>query len=128
MLYPTSYMVEGRILASTEIEADHSPRSIAYICTTCGNVWGRVIVNDPEGLQVWEAEPSPCARHLHRGVVDYGRIPGSFLFGKGNFRKQDLRVTAWGRAIEHLPEEVLKYEFDITMKHFERMENDSQES
>lgn len=121
--FPVAYLVDNRVLATSLIVATIQPRSLAYVCTTCGNLWGRVVVEALEDVQTWETVSAPCALHLPRGVVDWGHVPGSFLSGKGNFKRSDLRVTAWGRALEHLPDVVLKREFELTMKHFERIEN-----
>lgn len=59
------------ILASGQASTRSWWRNTAYVCPTCGELWGRVEVS-PERL--WHATPGWCAKHR----AEYpGFVPGS---------------------------------------------------
>jgi hypothetical protein len=70
--------------------------SIAYICPTCGEVWGSVVTDWGE----WLPLKSGCERHPYLHPVG-----GSF-------------ILPWRRTFEDLPEAVLRREFDLHYEHW----------
>ena len=124
--YLATFIVDGRVLGQSEITTDIQPHSLCYVCATCGEIWGRIFVRDDDAMQYWDVEVAPCAKHLPRGVPDWGKVPGSFLIGT-DLRKGSIRTTAWARAIEHLPQGVLTREFGIHEVHYLRKIKDEQD-
>ncbi len=109
MLYAASYFVANQYLGRVMIESDFAPHSLAYCCSTCGEIWARVMVQGPCS-PYWHFLSVPCAEHKPQGGADYRRIPGSLL--DNAFRKQTLSKMWWAAALEHLPPQVLTYEFE----------------
>jgi hypothetical protein len=95
--------------------APEASRSVAFFCHTCGEVWGRVVV---EGA-TWNTASVPCKEHQPLGVFDWLSLPGSFL----NQRLWAEDNPIWNRAncLDYLPESVLQYEFELAVKaYFEK--------
>lgn len=73
-----------------EVKAD---RSIGFMCEVCGEIWGRVIHDKPA---FWGYQMRLCAKH-----------------GDGSF------IAAWSNKFEELPPEVLQYELQLRLNHYE---------
>jgi hypothetical protein len=123
--YTAVYFLANRSVGTSQILSHIYPHSVVYVCPTCGEAWGRIFISGGES-QYWEMEPTPCEKHQPSGVQDWGRVPGSLIVGT-EISKRDMRVTAWGRAIEHLPEGLLKREFDLNANWYEGKLKDAQE-
>lgn len=110
MLTTIHYFLGPRHLATATFEAAFSPHSLAYFCPTCGDVWGRIMVEG--GEPYWSLQHACCEKHSPRGGVEWGKIPGSFL------TTLPLAANEYGgmwlaRSIEHMPREVLEREVRI---------------
>lgn len=105
------YMVEGRLLASGVIPLyPVMARQIAYFCTTCGEIWGRILI---EGGKDWEVIQSPCRHHTPMGVSDWGTIPGSLVQRK--FHSSLVSIMDAARCLDLVPDAVVKYEFLLSL-------------
>lgn len=124
MRYTTHFFLQGTYLASSHLESNFRPHSMAYFCHSCGEVWARVSVSGDESPEYWEIVSSPCKQHRPTGVLDWTALPGSFLPESASLSLADMRIVAWARAIEHLPEAVLKREFELTLEWYERKHQD----
>lgn len=112
----TAHFFLGNQYMGSSLVPDTS-RAYAFFCHTCGEIWGRIVI---EGAS-WELEHTPCIHHKCLGVIDWGRIPGSFL----NHRMEAKHTPIWGQAncLDFLPESVLQYEFTLALKfHTEKEE------
>jgi hypothetical protein len=123
MKYLATFLSKGTVLGQSEVECDIQPHSVAYFCATCGDIWGRIFVKPVDAEQYWEAITAPCIKHKRTGIADWNAVPGSFLVGT-ELTKGAARVTAWARVMEHLPEGVLKQEFQVHEAHYEGKLND----
>lgn len=120
-VFKTTFFLGSRLLATFQFESDATPHSLAYFCHTCGDVWGRIMV---DGGHYWHVEHIPCCKHQRTGVPDWaGKVPGSFLL-EDDSRKRMLSVLKWARAIEHLPVAVLDYELHRHIFYLENFPND----
>jgi hypothetical protein len=126
MSFTAVFFLHNRSVGTSQILAHIAPHSVVYVCPTCGEAWGRIFISGGES-QYWEMEPTPCEKHRPQGVQDWGRVPGSFLVGT-DIEKRNMRVTAWGRAIEHLPQELYKREFELNINWYEGKLKDEQDS
>lgn len=88
--------------------------SIAYFCATCGDIWGRILVDK----QVFQIRNVPCANHKRTGVPDWGSHPGSLLITPG-VTSDMLGSMFWAAALNYLPERVLQREFQLHLSHVE---------
>lgn len=122
MLFESFFTRKGHPQAFVRrFECPTPPRPLAYFCTCCGEVWGRIIVREVESdaMAPWQIEYVPCEQHQPTGVFDWHAIPGSFL-SDSRLSLANLSNMSWARAIEHLPEEVLKREFELTCKWYDQ--------
>lgn len=92
-----SFFLNNRLLGTskrpyqwTDLPGHYSDRSIALLCPTCGELWGRIAV--PGGN--WLAQQAYC--HLHPPFPEY--VGGSF-------------IPSWRQTYRDHPHEVLIYEF-----------------
>lgn len=90
----TLYFLGQRLLATSQqspawSDTDPTSPSLAYICPTCGDLWGRVQVPGQEWLPV----KTPCKLHSR----DHDNPGSSFIF-------------PWKKGVADLPPEVLNYE------------------
>lgn len=118
-----SYFLRNQHLATRELLAPAPLSSIAYYCTTCGEVWGRIVVSGQDS-EVWTFEGVPCEKHTPVGAQDWGRVPGSFLSRHAN-RRTWVPVMWWARALESLPAQVLERELLLHLNHFEKELSDA---
>jgi hypothetical protein len=123
-LQTSTFFLHGRILGQRTFDSPFPPRQLAYFCACCGEVWGRVAMSEPTN---WQIEYVPCQRHQPTGVFDWHAIPGSFLSDR-SLSLANLSCMSWARAIEHLPEEVLKREFEITTEWFDKLKGKQDEA
>ncbi len=118
---PTAlYFLHNKLVDQATFKCDFTPHSLAYFCPTCGEIWGRIMV---DGGGYWSVEPASCEKHTPQGVPEWGKIPGAFCTSIDN-RRQNLSVMWWGRALEHLPPTILQREFMLTLNHYERLYNE----
>jgi hypothetical protein len=110
-----SYFIHDAWVAASTFECPSPPDSLAFCCSTCGEIWARAWV---------EAEPYqfrvvPCARHRPTGVADISAMPGSIL--NPLVSKHFVGTGGWANVIEHLPWAVLARELElhITAKELE---------
>lgn len=87
-----------------------SPFCLLYVCTTCGKVWGRAVV---DGGNSWHAIHAPCSAHKPIGVMDWGRLPGSFLLAEPS--TAHLAAMWHAAAVETMPQEVLNRELHLAL-------------
>lgn len=120
------YFLRNQLLGRAEFPTTFRPHSLAYFCSECGEVWGRVVCTMPGATPYWSVEHVPCQGHAPGGVAGWGAIPGAFCDGSPT--KDMLSVMWWGRALEHLPPAVLQREFEITASYFERLHHGNQEA
>jgi hypothetical protein len=114
-----SYLTKELPLTYTEVSDAFGLHSLAYFCSTCGDVWGRVIT-----AASWSVINAPCSRHAPTGVADWGHVPGSMLLY--SIRKDDLARWAWGVAIETMPAAVLHKELEAHLNYVERKLHESE--
>ena len=118
------FILGARIIGQTEYEASSLPRSFAYFCPTCGEVWGRIAVADlAGGPGIWEVLHSPCERHHRAGVQDWSAIPGGFS-DYSRATASELPVQYRSRAIESFPAGILQRELNLVLSEIERIYND----
>ena len=105
----TSFFIRERFLgtlrARTTFEAcPWGYYSYAYFCPVCGEVWARVVCDRdvPEPLR-WHVREHPCEQHSTIWHVSGTLLPGSDLIN-----------------LDVLPPEVLRYEFQQHLSHYER--------
>lgn len=76
--------------------------SRAYFCSTCGEIWGRVIIQRPDGSpQPFRAINVACRQHW-----DPWTVPGSLLVGE------------LGYNLNELSPEVIQREFHIYINYY----------
>jgi hypothetical protein len=116
MIPPTTltevfYMAEGRLVASGVIHIHPEFSSqLAYFCTTCGKIWGQVLIPSAPSWQVFQV---PCRRHKPLGVPDWGAIPGSFTQRK--FHSSQVSIMDWARCLDRVPSSLVEYEFHLSL-------------
>ncbi len=81
-------------------EESAAPQSRAYYCSTCGDVFARMVVEGPTG---WRYEPRRCARCGHSPGV----VAGSILW-----------LPHGSESFENLPPQVLKHEVERHWSYF----------
>ncbi len=97
------FYADGKFLGEAPFDPGNAPElgyrrgGVAYFCSHCGEVWGRVVLEHLDKGQLWFAQVDsvPCARHPSQWEV-----PGSFL---GGYRNDAL--------LAYMPEGVLQREF-----------------
>ena len=114
-----TYFLRNKAVATIpDLKAPCALSSIAYCCTTCGEVWARIVVTGADSV-IWTFEPAPCEAHEVRGVPDWGKLPGSLLPRAYN-RRTDIPAMWWARALEHLPSTLLEREFWLALGAFDK--------
>jgi hypothetical protein len=109
--YKVVYFIEGKYFGSavrrTEERARRMklpPESIAWFCTTCGEVWARMVADNAE-FRVYSA---PCPKHPR-----FRSIPAGSIW------------LPWdAQHNEALPPEVIRREFDIHLAHWDYWKGD----
>jgi hypothetical protein len=100
---PTHYFLGSRLLATSRqlpqwsdhlVETDN----LVFICTKCGETWGRVIV-EAVGNR-WQPISRGCAAH-----PDTDQPGGTF-------------IAPWRQTFAELPPEVLAYELQIRLDQY----------
>lgn len=112
-----SYYVNDSLIGECVLKCEgyNIPYSLAFVCTTCGNLWGRCVVN--EG-QEWDVFGRPCETHLPRHNADNSAAPGSLLCPS---RTLDYSPSRWWSGVtDYMPRSVLEREFLLAMTHWER--------
>lgn len=87
------YFLGRELIGQTKKPAywnDHDPPHIAFMCNTCGEVWGRVINTARQAY--WCCLMQPCSKH-----------------GGGSF------IASFRDTFEELPPEVLHYELMLRL-------------
>lgn len=121
---PTAlYFIHGKLHGQSTFPCNFTPHSLAYFCPTCGEIWARIVIAEES---YWSVEHVTCKKHRPQGVPDWGKIPGTLCASISSWRK-DLSVMWWGRALEHLPPAILQREFELTLSHYERKYNGSED-
>ena len=116
-----SFFLGQRLVAQSSFTSRISQRSLAFLCLTCGEVWGRVMTLNDGKPGLWSPVPAPCEKHWPIGVQDWGKIPGGFLLSL-----DFLRGAAGHEAccLPNLPEALLQREFLLHLAYQERKLND----
>lgn len=71
-----TYIINNELLGSVNLESEIAPRSHAFFCETCGEVWGRIVA----GRDVlWEIHIQPCEGHTVSTPSYLSQTPGSIL-------------------------------------------------
>lgn len=108
------YFLGSRLLAQSRWQCPNfRPDSVAFFCATCGEIWGRVVVDS----SLWTVHQRACPKHARTGVQDWRGISGSFL--ADNPTSSDNSIAAWACTLENMPEEMLHYEFELSMREAE---------
>ena len=120
MLIAAAFFLRGKFLGVSEFAADFVPNSLAYCCPSCGEIWGRVdCAAELRTEPYWQFVYAACEKHPVRGAAEVGYTPGCFT-QKYAFSKTWLAVPQWGKAVEHLPEAVLRREFQLTLQEYDQ--------
>lgn len=85
--------------------------SIAYFCSSCGDIWGRAHV---EGANLCEIADVVCEKHKPTSPANWRATPGSFL--DPLLSTNYIGLGGWAKTIEVLPNEMLKREFLLSFK------------
>jgi hypothetical protein len=86
----------------------HTPRSIGFCCSSCGDLWARIVTEENGRLQKFWFLQSPCPRC----PADWSdRAPGSIV--------KDWDKHAWA----HFPLSVMKREFDLAYNYYMEQHN-----
>ena len=96
---PVSYFLGPRLLATTSAQPFWDDTSLVqssqvFICPTCGEAWGRIMIDGREWLPVRRG----CSKHPY-----IEEIGGTFL-------------APWRQRFDELPKAVLEYELAIRLK------------
>ena len=96
---PVSYFLGPRLLATTTSQPFWDDTSLVqssqvFICPTCGEAWGRIMIDGREWL------PVRRGRSKHPYIEEIG---GTFL-------------ATWRQRFDELPKAVLEYELAIRLK------------
>lgn len=112
----TAHYYLGQQLAgqSTFLCPNGGSLSEMFVCTTCGEVWGRIFIPGA----TWGVHQAPCQKHAPTGVPDWGRIPGSML--AQTLTAEATSTMFWGSVIEHLPKSLWERELNIHLQYQER--------
>jgi len=104
----SSVFIGSRLLGEFPFDPGDHPElgyrrtGVAYACSFCGDVWGRlVLVNSRGQPQPFGIERVSCAKH-----PDQWNVPGSLLAGP------------FAAFISHFPLAVLEREFEVHLKHY----------
>jgi hypothetical protein len=108
------YFLGSKLLGSSTSEFP-SGQSCALFCTTCGDIWGRIVVST-----AWRVRSVPCIKHKRTGVADWSSESGSFLVP--SFDREHTSIMFAAETIEELPPEVLQYEFQLRLRQFNKEE------
>ena len=104
------YWIGGRFIGAglAERERIHEgfyvPRSFAYFCPSCGDIWARVIVLDSEVSQKFFAWVAACPKH----ELDGAGVPGSLLLPLNNTFN------------DAFPDEMIQWEFEQHLRWAEK--------
>lgn len=109
---PAHYFLGNQLLGSSN-KPFPTGQSCALFCTTCGEIWGRIVVSS-----VWCVRSVPCVKHKRTGVRDWGAESGSFLIESFNLERTSTMFAA--ETIEELPPEVLRYELLLRLDKFDK--------
>ena len=112
-MMPVRYLLGSRLLGESPASP---PRSWAFFCCTCGEIWGRAWSTG--GVEGWSVISSACENHAPSGVEDWGYVPGSFIHSRTH--SSDLPIWAQALALEHLPRSVLLRELEVHITNIER--------
>jgi hypothetical protein len=110
---PVAFYLGTTLLGTSSITTrEFVPNSHAMFCPTCGEIWGRIVV-DPNS---WHVHSAACERHPRRGVPDWANLPGCFT--SGTMPSTLLGVAGAARALDILPLAVLRREFLLTAEFY----------
>lgn len=117
---PVQYFIHGSHLGEAQVPADLlglPPTSHAFFCSTCGEVWARIV--SPAGPTY--CHQIPCESHFPQFAAEGTQFPGSLL---GVFISAKLAASMdWPRTLEYLPPAVLAREFQVHLTVLLRQEN-----
>jgi predicted RNA-binding Zn-ribbon protein involved in translation (DUF1610 family) len=104
------YFVGSRYFGASQVNP--KSRSLAYFCPTCGEIWGRAVV---ENCEEWDLYTNSCEKHENRNIYTHGQPPGCFLHA---FFVNCLDAVAWSPVVlSNFPPELLRREFELTINH-----------
>ena len=106
-----SYFIGERFFGTSSLF--QGADSIAYFCSTCGDIWARIVAG--EG---WQVEVVPCALHEPRTAIDWSKTPGSLI--NPFVTQRFVGAWAWAAVIEALPPEVLRHEFELHLNRYDK--------
>jgi hypothetical protein len=93
----------GTVPTRVKIEGDWIfPYHLAFCCGYCGEIWGRVVYGEVGGRH-WQFISRPCERHADQWQA---RTAGSLVL--------------LDRDVGDLPEAVVRYEFELMLRKFEK--------
>lgn len=100
------YFVRDSFIDECMLDSSLAPRSLAFFCRTCGDIWARTIVNNGDD---WDVLTAPCEQHPGRIPADSDRTPGSMLYW--GLTEANSAMMWWAGVIDFLPRAVLEREF-----------------
>lgn len=110
------YFLGKQYLGTSVCDLHPHSMSIAYFCSTCGDVWGRIVV---------EGEPfhlvcRPCEGHAPSGVPDWGEAHRCGLFQWWCTFPDSVSTMFQGAIPSNFPSQVLRREIDLMYEHMQR--------
>lgn len=104
--YEIRHFLGNDLVGACSLTTHIKPFSLAYFCTTCGDIWGRIVVGDGDD---WQSLQVPCEHHLPHNLSDNNSVPGSVIYWMHSERLAS--GMWWAAVIDFLPRSVLEREF-----------------
>ncbi len=123
MTFSVTYILGSRHMGVSPVHLAYRPHSLAYCCPTCGEVWARAVVTSDDILDpksYWEFQPVACIRHTPQGVMEWGRIPGSFLLNGLGQSAEHVSIMHRARCIDTFPRQVLLHELELIFNELDK--------
>lgn len=102
MIYYQHFIVEGKFLGTAARglvpvhEELHPPRSFAYFCQTCGDVWARLPVEDHLGnQQPFSVLTVGCSKHRQHSL----EVGGSLFTSRDPYMLDAFPWEVWAREL-----------------------------
>ncbi len=101
-----SFLGESSIDPGDAPELGYRRGGVLFCCTTCGDLWARIVLVNANGKTAPFAEVSRVACEQHS---DQWEVAGSILSGYRN-----------EHYLKYLPEQALRREFEVHLRQMER--------
>ena len=116
-LVEASYFIGNKFYGTSKVPGGnplYKASSIAMCCPVCGEIWGRIVVQNAH----WVFVVRPCIEHKPVGVLDWGAVPGSLL--TQNLDPDYCINPVSAMALPRIPDKLLEYEFELTLSWLEK--------